>query len=222
MPRNEKVTIANPESKDAQKALDEYRPTVMGHVTTLIVLINSMTVLVSIASGTLAAGELVAVLLYALWGGVVLALGLIKLKERRLRQRYERHVAAGNIVTLDAYVVHTWDELRREAFVPLNAAERFAEIQKLFAAAAELHDDLQSRAVSEGNPDLAETRLLAEARIRARLLREVERLRAVQDAQRELAQLPGPQIDIVTPEEVDAQLRELRARRTAQTDAQEG
>jgi hypothetical protein len=217
--RNKTVTLVNPEVPDAQVALDAYKPTEISGAMLLFVSCNVATLFMMISSGTLGAGDPVVILLYTVWAGVILGAALLKLQERQRQRRYNRHVEAGNIITVDTHLVEEWDELRKEHGVELRAGQRHVEIHKLFTAATELHDDLERLAESENEEALAETRLLARARIRARLLREVETLRAVQEAQRDIAQLPASDIDIVTPEEVQAQLRVLRAQQGTDADS---
>lgn len=214
MPKK-KLTLANPDASGAQAAMDSYRPSGSEGSMGLLVGTNAFMVWVLVTQGTLSPTSAAAILLYALGGALMLVWALNARRDYRRRRTYNRHVQAGNIITVHPYLVKAWDELRTEQGVHLSGDDRQVHMRPLFTAATELQDDLERRANAENEPELAEEKLLAEARIRARLAREVEALRAVQQAQQELAQIPAAGIDIVTPEEVQDQLRTLRARETA-------
>lgn len=154
--------------------------------------------------------EILAVALFAL------VLGSLTVRWRDDR-RYRRQVEAGNIITVDNHLFETWDELRAECGVALGDEERLERRRDLFDAARDLRRELAERREALGDSELGERRMLAEARIRARLLHEVESLRIVQQTQRDVAALVqehGPAG--VTDSEVSEQLRLLLARSKAE------
>lgn len=220
MPKKKTITLANPDQPGAQAAMDGYRPSDNDGTMNLIIGTNFFVTCMLVSQGSFGLTGAAAILLYVIWGALVLVLAFVGVRGYRRRRAYNRHVKAGNIIIVDGYLTQAWDELCEEQGVRLSGAERQVEVRKLFTAATELRDELQQCSEAGDSPELAEARLLAAARIRARLAREVDTLRAVREAQRQIAKLPAADIDIVTAEEVQVQLRALRARRTAGADAE--
>jgi hypothetical protein len=150
--------------------------------------------------------------LYGLASGVVIGLAV---QETRLLRAYHRHVFAGDIVIVDRYLINVWDQLREEERIPLLDWVRDNEIPLLFDAAKDVRADLRVRATCLTDPRTADRLLMAEARIRARLLREVTALRIRREHQRELNRLAAAATDWATTAEVAKQLDVLRQRRDA-------
>lgn len=158
-------------------------------------------------------------LVYGIWG----------VRSWRVRRDYDRHVTSGNIVYVDRRLIDVWDELREEHEVTLTYQERAEEINKLIDAAADLRAEVDAWDKAEqvdeqlandshqaGGPN--ERCILAQARVRARLLREVRDLkdrkeaehRLAMQAAKDLATLDSVHPAGVTDDEVKAQLAVVR------------
>lgn len=160
-------------------------------------------------------------LLYGTWG----------VWSWRARRDHNRHVANGNIVYVDHRLIDVWDELRGEHEVTLTDEERAEETSKLIDAAADLRAELDAwNSAEQVDEQLAndshqadepnERCVLAQARVRARLLHEVRDLKDRKEAEHRLAVLAAEDLATldsvhpagVTDDEVNAQLALVRER----------
>lgn len=135
------------------------------------------------------------------------------------RRTYRKLLASGDIIKVDPYLVEVWDTLRAEEQVTLTEAERAEQLPLLFSAAEDLCEELRRRRSYRDEPEKVEALLLSEARIRARVLRDVCILGQGIETRRQL-ELLNPTINPgwASDEEVDAQLQLLRERRADNSD----
>lgn len=149
-------------------------------------------------------------------GSLLLLLITTALSGRALARFYSR-IASGDIALIDDHLIAVWDELCQEQDLELSEGERQTEMYKLLPAQNDLHEELAQRTKVLNDVDRAEQLLLHDARIRARLLQEVERVKIEQAerARMDLLVAPPADPDWVSAEEVEDQLRILRQRRTA-------
>lgn len=212
MPNKKKLTLVRPGSEEARAVLLKYeRHETRGGMHLLLMYLTMGLGWSMLAQGTVRQMALVFV------AGISLLMLFSGVRSISASRAYRRHLEAGDFVTVDHHLVTVWDELRGEEDVPLTEAERDERVRDLFYAAQDLQGDLARRKEIRKEPELAEELLLVEARIRARLLREVTSLKQEQETRRQLAALAPDAIDSwATPDEVEQQRRILRERRDRQ------
>lgn len=205
------IRLANPGNPDAQKALrkDEHgrkpgKP-------------DPMSALYCFFSAGVAWIAIPAPLKYIFAGISAVtcaALGLLTLWGRRRQHTYDKYVAAGDILTLDPHLVSTWDDLFADTGLKIDCCQRREQLGGLFYAARDLAPELAKRtqALQQHDPD---AELLADARIRVRLLQEMAPIRVRLTAQIETQeQIAALAPDWADASEVAEQLEVLRERRT--------
>jgi hypothetical protein len=203
--------IARPHHDQAQEVLGQYQTAKTRTNTSLAVpVLMLLWLMILDPGGTLGRVAYIVV--------PVLALVMIALRIFRTpggAKAYAQHLQAGDIIELDPYLVKAWDQLRREKGIVLTEQERTLELQALFNAAGDLAQDVARHRELKGEAELAQERLRCRARIRARLLQEVEALQVRQDTEREIQdddETRALQIG-VTQDEVEEQLRILKERK---------
>jgi plasmid maintenance system antidote protein VapI len=207
---NSVVSIANPDVPKAVRAAQKWsegsdRGLTIGAATFMCVMMTVFIHETDSASNFLSTALVGA--LAAVTGALAVATGIAKF-------HYLRHSRAGDIIVTRQYFLTVWDELCAEHNVKLNANERAAQINSLFAAAVDVQADVTTRASAVDDGNLTEEHLIAEARIRLRLLREVKNLQAIMDARRQLDALaPTGDEPWASAEEISKQVEILRARK---------
>lgn len=207
-----KISLARPGNDEARKALTAYRK----GGDDLILSATTMFLCMGIAWSAIANGiaRVIIVIVVAAYGALLAAIGI---RSSRRKAAYLRYVETGDIITVDSHFLDVWDQLRDEQGVTLTGNEREDQIRQLFSAAEDVIPDLTVRAQCLDEPELADRLLTAEARIRARLAREVTALCQQLEDRRKLDQLALNATDWATEEEVNAQLDILRGRKLTQT-----
>lgn len=208
---SDKVTFIRPDCPAATKAANRYRPD--DSTTTLpFLMLAYCSLIVALITADDGGFPHIVAWVGTAWASVMAV--ITSIRSKRGKSDYARQVNHGNIVHVHKRLISVWDELRHEHEVTLTEDERDRHIKSLFSAAADLRAELEVWAECGNNDQLAERRQLAEARIRARLLHEVNAIKDQQDTQRSLDSLVLPDHPAgLTEKEVAEQLAHLKTRK---------
>ena len=207
------IALANPGNREAQQALQRYQdgrklPRGNDQLIFPLGIFAACSMFIMPDQGS----KLVVLGFFAM---LAIVGGAITLGAWRRQRAYQHHVDAGDIITLDPHLIHVWNELFAEAGHQPECWQRHTSLGELFYAARDLAPELAARAKALADED-TDAELLAQARIRVRLLQQarpiLDTLTAQSETQQQIAQLTP---DWADQAEVDEQLALLRARETA-------